>query len=528
MARSAASAERSMRRTIREHEVLTRRLEREQRAAQRQQEKNDKEMEKLARLQYLEDRQSETDDLNVEINNRIDGLKNILSASLTRKDEIDFASLKEDKPFDKFVPPKNLMPDMLPVKQDAKPQSFIMQILPGAKKRQALAIEKAENLYKEICLKFNAKENAKENTLNDLRITYDRQKKAYEEAQSEKNLAIVEFEKEYLANEEEAVATYIEMILDKSDLEVDDFVKAFRLAYRKENREVVIEYDLPNISIVPTEAEFKYIKSRDSIDVKARKPVEIKALYQDALASITLRVLRELFETDKANAMDTVTFNGILQTIDPSNGHEIRIPVISVRTNKDEFLPLKLEKVDKLICLRNLGAQVSNRPDELQAIRPIVEFNMFDRRFVHQGDVLQSLESRPNLLDLTPTDFEILVSNLFTKMGLDTKLTCASRDGGVDAVAFDTRPILGGKVIIQAKRYKDTVGVSAVRDLFGTMQHEGANKGILVCTSSYGRDAYTFSKDKPIELIDGAGLLYLLKEHAGMEARIIYPIDKRA
>ena len=35
-----------------------------------------------------------------------------------------------------------------------------------------------------------------------------------------------------------------------------------------------------------------------------------------------------------------------------------------------------------------------------------------------------------------------------------------------------------GKVLIQAKRYKHTVGVSAVRDLFGTMQNEGASKGI--------------------------------------------------
>lgn len=123
-------------------------------------------------------------------------------------------------------------------------------------------------------------------------------------------------------------------------------------------------------------------------------------------------------------------------------------------------------------------------------------------------------------MDLTPGEFEVLVSNLFTRMGLDTKLTQSSRDGGVDAVAFDTRPVLGGKVVIQAKRYRDTVGVSAVRDLYGTMMNEGANKGILVCTIRYGPDAYNFSKDKPIELIDGGGLPYLLREHAGTHARI--------
>ncbi|MBF8276675.1 MAG: restriction endonuclease [Candidatus Brocadiaceae bacterium] len=171
-----------------------------------------------------------------------------------------------------------------------------------------------------------------------------------------------------------------------------------------------------------------------------------------------------------------------------------------------------------------MGAQVSNQPQALQAVKPIIEFNMVDKRFVDQADVLSELDSRPNLMELNPFEFEALVGNLFGKMGLETKLTRTSKDGGVDAVAFDTRPIIGGKVVIQAKRYKNTVGVSAVRDLYGTMQHEGANKGILVTTSGYGPDAYDFSKDKPIELIDGGGLLYLL-DQVGTKATIIIPKD---
>jgi restriction system protein len=76
-----------------------------------------------------------------------------------------------------------------------------------------------------------------------------------------------------------------------------------------------------------------------------------------------------------------------------------------------------------------------------------------------------------------------------------------------------------------AKRYKNTVGVSAVHDLFGTMQNEGASKGILVTTSGYGKAAFDFAKGKPIELLDGGNLLFLLAEHAGMDARIIMPDD---
>ena len=105
-------------------------------------------------------------------------------------------------------------------------------------------------------------------------------------------------------------------------------------------------------------------------------------------------------------------------------------------------------------------------------------------------------------------------------MGLETRLTQASRDGGVDCVAFDMRPVLGGKVVIQAKRYADTVGVSAVRDLYGTVLNEGAGKGILVTTSGYGQAAFDFAANKPIELLSGPNLLSLLVDYAGIDAII--------
>lgn len=55
--------------------------------------------------------------------------------------------------------------------------------------------------------------------------------------------------------------------------------------------------------------------------------------------------------------------------------------------------------------------------------------------------------------------------------------------------------------------------MSAVRDLYGTVVNEGAVKGILVTTSYYGPDAISFAKDKPLTLINGEQLLYLLQKH---------------
>ena len=58
-----------------------------------------------------------------------------------------------------------------------------------------------------------------------------------------------------------------------------------------------------------------------------------------------------------------------------------------------------------------------------------------------------------------------------------------------------------------------------MRDLYGVIMHEGANRGILVTTSSYGPDAYKFAEGKPITLIDGSQLLELLKKQ-GYSMRI--------
>ena len=46
-----------------------------------------------------------------------------------------------------------------------------------------------------------------------------------------------------------------------------------------------------------------------------------------------------------------------------------------------------------------------------------------------------------------------------------------------------------------------------------------------MATSGYGRASFEFANGKPLELLDETGLLSLLKEHAGIAARIEPPDD---
>ena len=298
------------------------------------------------------------------------------------------------------------------------------------------------------------------------------------------------------------------------------------IRYTPSTGELKVEFELPTYeSVIPKSKGFKYVKSRDEIEelkFTATDERRMGALYEDMIAAIPLRVMHQLILADTSHLITSILFNGVVNAVDKATGQSIRPCLVSVQVSRDEFEKLDLARVDKRACLKHLKALTSPSSKELVPVKPIANIVTTDPRFIAEVDVLSGLDSRTNLLEIDPFEFEHLICNLFAQMGLESSTTRASRDGGVDVVAFNTDPILGGKVIIQAKRYRNTVEVSAVRDLYGSVMNEGATKGILVTTSGYGPESRNFAKDKPLQLIDGNELLFLLQKH-GYEAKIEIP-----
>jgi restriction system protein len=71
--------------------------------------------------------------------------------------------------------------------------------------------------------------------------------------------------------------------------------------------------------------------------------------------------------------------------------------------------------------------------------------------------------------------------------------------GGVDIRA---RVPGGASIIIQCKAYQQPVGPAAVRELYGTLLHEGAQEGWLVALAGFSGTAKQFAEGKPLRLID--------------------------
>lgn len=84
---------------------------------------------------------------------------------------------------------------------------------------------------------------------------------------------------------------------------------------------------------------------------------------------------------------------------------------------------------------------------------------------------------------MSPTNFEYLVRQIFEAQGTKGWTTQQSKDDGVDAVIVQRKALMGGLIIVQAKRYSGSSASTHIRELAGVMEEKKAGWGILITTS---------------------------------------------
>jgi restriction system protein len=351
---------------------------------------------------------------------------------------------------------------------------------------------------------------------------WEQARASHDTKKAEQHSQIDMLRQKYQVSDAAAVEFFFTEVLNNSSYP-ESFPEGNTVSFNQSSGVLIIDFELPNHAAFPAIKEVKYIATRQEFQEVPVSDSWLKRVYDEALYQIALRTLHEVFTADDTGVLKSVVFNGWVHSIDKATGAETHGCILSIQVSREEFLQVNLSQVEPKACFRKLKGVASSKLTELTPVRPILTINREDHRFVEAYSVVETLDDRTNLAAMDWVDFENLIRELFekefSKNGGEVKITQASRDGGVDAVAFDPDPIRGGKIIIQAKRYTNVVGVSAVRDLFGTVHNEGANKGILVTTSTYGPDAYEFAKGKPLTLLSGAELLSLLAAH-GHRAKI--------
>lgn len=134
--------------------------------------------------------------------------------------------------------------------------------------------------------------------------------------------------------------------------------------------------------------------------------------------------------------------------------------------------------------------------------------------------IISDLSRNPTeVRSLSPRKFEELVAELLTREGYDIELTPITRDGGRDILAYQ-ETILGDFLfLIECKQSANPINVGIVRSLFGVLEAERANAGILVTTSRFTRDAEKFAQslEFKLKLRDFKDLSTWIFSHTGLK-----------
>jgi Restriction endonuclease len=348
---------------------------------------------------------------------------------------------------------------------------------------------------------------------NEELLEFQKTAERYEKACNEETSHLRRLLEGYKKGEKQSVIERLGFVLDNINLP-GSVPHTWDIEFDEEQRIAVIDIGLPD---VVHRLPYKTVTLKSGVVRKPLNQTERKELVPKIHPAILLRAAFEVFRNDSSDTLSLLVVNGWVKFDDPATGINTKAYTASLMVSRDQIRPLKLNNIDPIVAFNKLHGKSAGKLVEIIPIEPLLSLNRNDSRFVNAKEVLSGLGSETNLAAMDWQDFEQLIRELFEKefcgRGAEVKITQASRDRGVDAVVFDPDPIRGGKIVIQAKRYTNTVDVSAVRDLCAVVKKEGAIKGILVTTSTYGADAYEFANNEPVSLLNGAELLWLLRKH---------------
>lgn len=504
----------------------------------RQQEREAKRKEREAKIRDAEESMEYASEMTNEADRIQQALDDILHDSIDIP-PFDFETLKEFSKYPERKPSKPY-PRPLPVEPQAEDEKYNPKptlLIKLSKKKLEEFVEGNRSRFNEDHQKWEIdvakiseqNENA-QSKYNQQIGEWTEEEAKYKEQQRAHNQSVDELEAAYKQGENSAIEKVVSTLLERIEYPFD-YNYSVETEYQAASNSLIVDVMLPIIDDLPRLKSVSYVKSKNEFKKSFFSDSYMKKKYDHVIYQMVLQILNYVFCTVPVTYIDAVTINGKVHTIDKATGNDIDPYILSVRVSREDFANINLSAVDPKMWFKNAKGVSAANIANITPVAPVVQMTRTDSRFVEGYDVAENIDESVNLASMDWKDFENLIREIFEQEfntnGGEVKITQASRDGGVDAVAFDPDPIRGGKIVIQAKRYTNVVGVSAVRDLYGTVMNEGATKGILVTTSHFGNDAYSFAQGKPLTLMDGANLLYLLEKH-GHKARIDINEAKKA
>lgn len=466
----------------------------------------------------VQEKQAEAERRQSKIEHRCQALGSVLADGLCRPSPVDFVALRRSFSPEPFLPGMLSEPEPQPRWWTYAPRTpGLWARIFGDAERRRQEREQAQQEYDRDVEAHRAQEMRRRARLEEAQRQHERAEVSREEVVRRHNEEVEQRQRAFAECEQSAVEGCLRSALSNAVLP-SGVTTEVEVAYRPGSGQVLVVRELPGPDVIPPLAGYRFVKARMAVDEVPRKKEDARQRYLDLLAQLILLTVRDVFVSTTAKQVSEVVVNGLLTTTDPATGQPARPCLVSVSVTREQFDGLRLSDVTPRACLDRLEAVVSPNPYDVKPVRPLFEPDLSRFRLVDAPQVAAGLDSRTVLVDLHPTDFERLVRELFVKMGMQSWVTQASRDDGIDAVAVNPDRVVGGLAVIQAKRYRKVVPAEAVRALWGSMEDKKAGVGILVTTSYFGKWSHDFAyRNERVRLIEGPELKQLIAQHLGRD-----------
>jgi restriction system protein len=270
-----------------------RRMAAQRREAERQakeQARLAREREKAAKEAHLLAQQGAAEAKTAAVEQQIRDLDEVLASALPRH-PVSFSGLMAPSAPPRFEPgalaagnPPPDWADFAPVDPKGLARIF------GGNSRHAREVAEAQVRF-DVAVKAHAQaEAARQRALANAKAAYDLQVAA-----DQKRVVDVRARQSaFISGDPEAVEWFVSRVLDASRYP-RGFPRRYQVAYRPENRDIVVEFELPPQEVVPVMRGYRYVKARDAIDPLPRPQNETRQRYKRLMACVALRTLHEIF-----------------------------------------------------------------------------------------------------------------------------------------------------------------------------------------------------------------------------------------
>jgi restriction system protein len=480
-----------------------------------------------AREREVADGHAEAEAVTRTLQGHLTELRTLLTGTLSEDPYLPWDRFKVPLLVAEFKPPRRLAAALpAPRASDFMPEPLtgLGALAPGRRRAYAEAVARGEAAYEQAVASHAQDEWRRREQLARAQSDHEQSASRERERVSWQHAAVDQMARDFAEGKRKAVAEYFSGVLTVQRYP-SGFPTGVKVAYLPPDRELRIDIDLPLMTAIPELESAEYLTTKKELKYKKLAPAARNKLYQQVVAQMALRTLRCVFAADRGGLVLEAACNGYVDTIDTATGQDAHWCLVSVQVPRTDFERLDLARVDPMDCLAYLHAKVSKTPEKYQPVQPIIEYPWDDLHYAEELDAAVGLDSVQNLLDLDGYEFEQLLVRLCQEIPEfdEVRRTRSRADGGIDLVAVNKTPFVGGRVAIQAKRYAphNKVDIAAVREIIGSISQREFTKGIIITTSGFTSAARQEAERLGVELYDGERLLWLLRHHLHREFNII-------